>query len=536
MSLAPLHRRSIRRLLFAYGVNQLGDWAGELALAVVVFALTRSVAAVAVTWIAHRAVLALAAPLLAGWLERRLGLRVLPALYVVQAAVFAGLVAGSSAGLVAILPLVALDGLLSPAARAMARAALVAQARPIDLLRETNALVNLVFTLNGVLAPVLGGVLIAAVGPQAALATNAASFLVAAVAVTRVAMPRATGHRQPGGRHLRDALAYVRASPTLARLLAGDAIVMLFISAFSPVEVAFITGTLGQSNAALGAVMAAWGAGMVAGGAAAARLRDVALPNLLGVATFALAISCLGVAASTSLGTVLAWSIVGGMGNGAYGMTLITAIQQRTADAYQVRVGALYETVAGVAPGLGFVLGGVVAATTSARAVYLLAGIGLLATPAWAAAALRTADGRGFVTVSLRPGRPGRAVARRPRGVEERVDVVRAVVAASVDEERWRAGDPALVGARHVLADARGVLAPAKLARHAVGVEPELGGVVLEVLRAQLALMVEEDVVHVPEATLRGGGLRGLRGELRVRMHVVERKVAPDVPHVVVER
>ena len=86
MPLAPLRVRSLRRLLFAYGVNQLGDWAGELALAVVVFAATGSAAAVAATWVAHRALLALAAPLLVARIESRVGLRVLPLIYLAQAA------------------------------------------------------------------------------------------------------------------------------------------------------------------------------------------------------------------------------------------------------------------------------------------------------------------------------------------------------------------------------------------------------------------------------------------------------------------
>ena len=92
------------------------------------------------------------------------------------------------------------------------------------------------------------------------------------------------------------------------------------------------------------------------------------------------------------MGAVLAWPIVGGLGNGAYGVTFLTVVQERTADAYQARVGALYETMASVAPGLGFVLGGAVAATMSPRIVYLLAGAGALTALAWATAALRNAD------------------------------------------------------------------------------------------------------------------------------------------------
>ena len=41
--------------------------------------------------------------------------------------------------------------------------------------------------------------------------------------------------------------------------------------------------------------------------------------------------------------------------------------------------------------------------------------------------------------------------------------------------------------------------------------------------------------MHIPELALGRGRLRGLGGELRVGMHVIEREVAPDVAKVVVE-
>jgi hypothetical protein len=59
---------------------------------------------------------------------------------------------------------------------------------------------------------------------------------------------------------------------------------------------------------------------------------------------------------------------------------------------HQACVNALYETIGSVAPGLGFAVGGALAALASPRAVYLVAGLGALAVVAAATAALRTAD------------------------------------------------------------------------------------------------------------------------------------------------
>ena len=52
------------RLLGASAVSQLGDWAAEVALAVLIYDLTARPEAVAVTWLVHRCLFAIAAPLL----------------------------------------------------------------------------------------------------------------------------------------------------------------------------------------------------------------------------------------------------------------------------------------------------------------------------------------------------------------------------------------------------------------------------------------------------------------------------------------
>jgi hypothetical protein len=391
MHLAPLRLRPVRRLLSAYAVNQLGDWTGEIALALAVYATTGSAAGVALVWVAHRVVLAPAAPVLVARLERW-GHRPLPAVYLAQCGVFAVLTVGAHAGLAVVLPLVVLDGILAPTARALARGTLIGHARPAGLLRETNALVNVVFTANGVLAPALGGLLVASAGVPAALAADAASFVLAAAVVAGID-PATDATSAPSAMvHLRAALAHVRGNALLARLIAADAASMLLLAALTPVEVAFVLETLGETEEAFGTMLACWGAGMVLGGAAAAALPRLPIQVVLAAATLALAMSCLGIGTAAGLTQVLTWSVVGGAGNGAYGMAFVTAVQERTAEAFQTCVSGLCETVASVVPGLGFVAGGLLAALASPRAVYLVAGAGALAVLGWAATALRAAD------------------------------------------------------------------------------------------------------------------------------------------------
>src|SRR5436189_6204560 len=126
------------------------------------------------------------------------------------------------------------------------------------------------------------------------------------------------------------------------------------------------------------------------------------------------------------------------------------------------------------------------------------------------------------------PPAPTRDAHRR----REAVDVVGAVVAPAVDEERRRAGDAAEVGAVDVVGDLRGADARTKVVCELLDVEPELLRVPDQVIRLQGVLVPEQQVVHLPERALRGCGLRCFGGELRVRMHVVQRKMAPYVADV----
>jgi Transmembrane secretion effector len=397
MSRAPLRLPAFRRLLFAYGVGQLGDWAGEVALAVAVLAITGSPAAVAATWVVHRCLFGLLTPALVARLEHRSFGRLVPGLLLAEAAIFLVLAAAvtGGAGLALILPLVALDGVLSPATRALARTALVRVTAPADLLREGNALVNTVFTVNGVLAPALGGVMVALLTPAAVLAVDAASFVLAAAALARCRLPRVgvePAAHEPGFARVREALGYVRRRAVLRGLLGGEVVMTAFLAAIVPVEVVFVTETLGGSEAAFGAVLTSWGLGMVLGGVAGARVPHVPVPAILLVGGVAQAVGCLGMGLSGTLTAVLIWSAVGGLGNGLYSLAHLTAVQERTGDAFQARVNALYEAVMCVGPGVGFALGGALAALLSPRAVYVVAAAGCGVVLLWAAARLRHAD------------------------------------------------------------------------------------------------------------------------------------------------
>lgn len=212
--------------------------------------------------------------------------------------------------------------------------------------------------------------------------SNVASFLVAAVAAGGLCLPAAA-------RAKRAAPAPVVALRPVRRLLAASAAFDFFIAAVTPVEAAFVIHTLGGTEGDLGVVLAAWGAGMVLSGMLGGRAMKAGLLPALAVTAALQATAMLGMGLSGSVATVVAFSLVGGLGNGIYCLAVITALQERTPASLQSRLNAAWEATMAVAPGLGFALGAIVAATGSVRAVYLIAGAGGLAVVALAAAAER---------------------------------------------------------------------------------------------------------------------------------------------------
>jgi MFS family permease len=389
-ALRPLRLPAFRRLAVVRFVDELGDWLGEIALAVLVFDQTGSPMATAALFLAFQFAPALATPPLVARLES-LHTRVsLPALNVVQGAAFAALaVLSTDFSLPPVIALAALAGALAVSGRALTRAAAATMLAPRGLLREGNALLNLGFTTGAAAGPALAGVVVATAGPRTALFADAASFgAVALLLATASGLPRARAEAAGWMTRLRVGLSYVRAHRQLRLLLAAQAMAFLFFAIVIPIEVVFAKRTLGAGDAGYGALLASWGAGMVIGGLAFAVLRRAPLRVLLAAGTLAVGCAYLVTGAAPTLLVACMASAVGGTGNGIQWVALMTAVQQLTRADFQARVISLLESLAAAMPGLGFVIGGAVAAIFNPRTSYAVAGAGVLAVLAVAGVAL----------------------------------------------------------------------------------------------------------------------------------------------------
>jgi MFS family permease len=368
----------------------MGDWLGVIALSVLVFELTDSAMATALLFIGTGFLPALLTPFFVARLERPPPRFVLPAIYAAEAAAFGALaLLAGHFSLAAVVVVAALDGALALTAKTLTRAVTAAMLEPEGELRAGNAVLNIAFTGGAAVGPALAGAAVAAFGVQSALLLDAASFyLIGWILLTARPLPQA--EPEPG--RLRDqvraGLGYIRRNLTLRRLLAAQAGALVFFSVVIPIEVIYAKETLGTGDAGYGLLLGSWGVGMVLGSVLFATLRRASLPVLLFFSTVAIGAGYLGMAGAQVLAVACAASVLGGTGNGVQWVAVISAVQELTTPTMQARVIGTLESVASAAPGLGYVLGGLIATQWSPRAAFLVAGAGVMAIVAVSAVVL----------------------------------------------------------------------------------------------------------------------------------------------------
>ena len=396
-SLRPLGLPGFRQLASAYTVNELGNWVGEIALAVLVYDETGSPLATAGLFLG----IVFAPSLIGQGVSARLEVigtrRVLPALYLGEAIVFVALAATTdNFSLALVIALAVVDGTLAIAARTFTRASAAAVLTPSGQLREGNAIINVGFTIAGAAGPAIAGVVVALLGVQTALLLDAASFvIVAAVLAATTSLPQVRGEAEPWVSRLREGLAYVRGRNVLMRLLSMQALAFIFFTLVLPIEIVYAKETLDAGDSGYGALLSSWGAGMVVGSLVfVAMSRRISLQAQLVASTALIGSAYLGMAAAGTLAVACAAGVVGGVGNGVQWVALMSAVQELTAARYQARVVGLLESIGRVMPGVGFLLGGVIAQLLNPRASFVAAGVGALTVLAVAVPLLRRVDWR----------------------------------------------------------------------------------------------------------------------------------------------
>jgi MFS family permease len=370
----------LRRITAAYTINELGNSLGAVAIAVAVYDHTHSAAATAALFISIYFLPALLATLVVAWLESFARRGIQAALYCVQAATTGGLAAlVLHPVLVPILALAAIDGLAALASRALLRAVVSQQAGDDEARRRANSRLNIGWAATSALGPAIGGAMTGLLGPSIVLVIDVATFVVTASLMLDVPTPTTDAVRGRLRAQIRTVREYIARTPALAGLLSAEAVALVFFASAVPVEVVLVKATLHSTDAGYGAVVAAWGAGMFAGSGIFALAKKRPLSLLLTVSTLAVAVGYLGMGASNALWVASVFSFCGGTGNGVQWIALITSVQERTARELQGRVMGVLESTAALCLGVGFSLGGAVAAIFNPRVTFLMAGAAAVA-------------------------------------------------------------------------------------------------------------------------------------------------------------
>jgi MFS family permease len=379
------HASSLRLLLLASFGSGVGTWLAIVALNVDVLDRTGSgawLAALNIAAILPAAFLGLLGGPLVDRLSRK-GLMVGSDL--VRLGVFAALPFVSSGEGIVLLALVAGVG------DAFFRPAVLAGLPNLvedEELADANFALQTVQWVTTALGPLLGGVLVAASGPDLAYAVNAASFAVSALLLARIPGRLLQSGRSLSRGHLRDLLegfALVRSSGPLLLVFVVWTIALVANGGINVSEVVLAKETLDGGAFGYGLMWAASGIGLVVGGSLYARAAARRPPAQLYPASIALFAAAVGVAAvAPSIWVAAAAMVVCGVGNGAAVVANVTFVQRGAPDRLRGRAFTVIMSVNYLCLGAAMVVTGPLTDRVGARWIWggcalLLVGAALVA-------------------------------------------------------------------------------------------------------------------------------------------------------------
>lgn len=408
--LSALRRNpTFARVWLAQAVSALGDWIYSITAVTVVAQSGRGAGAIALLLALQLGpaalVGALGGPLVDRWSRRTLMI----AGDLVRAAAVASLVVVPGDPAIAHLCVVAVclggfGALFAPSLQAS-----LPNLLPPQQLLAANAVLSSTFTFAVTAGPLIGGIVVAQLGPRPGFALNAASFAVSAVLILAARMPRqaASGERLSPLRDLREGLRHIASSPLTRSLLLVLGLVMLAAAFKAPLEPMFVLETLAERPEALGLVGAAWGLGMLVGAVLTpAAARRWPRQALISVAIGLVGAVILAASQLEVVGGVLVLWLAGGAANAVGTIAHETLLQETTPDGLRGRVLAASDAILDGAFLFGALAGGMLGAVIGIRPALAACGVILLAAAALSHALL----GSGARAPVLQPALESRSV------------------------------------------------------------------------------------------------------------------------------
>lgn len=367
--------QSFRLLALATVGSAFGTWLAFVALTIDVYDRTGSAVWVSALLIADflpAILIGIAASSLVDRLPRR---RLMIASDLARVAIFAALpFAGSAAAIVA---LAAAAGFATGFFRPALYAGLP-NLLPDEDLPHANSLLQTIENVAWAVGPVLGGLLVAATGPDAAYWINAVTFLVSAALLAGIPdrlLQQAQAVGRGYWRDLADGFALVKNSRALLTVLAAWNVVMLATAGANVAEVVLAKETFDAGDFGYGLLVGVTGVGLALGSLlAGAQLEHRALATVYGTSIGLVAVGMVGAAAAPNVWIAAVSVAVAGAGNGAAVVCNALLVQRGAPDELRGRAFTLLMSSNYVVLGIGMIAAGPLTNELGARTVWAVAG------------------------------------------------------------------------------------------------------------------------------------------------------------------
>jgi MFS family permease len=367
--------QSFRLLALATLGSAVGTWLAFVALTIDVYDRTGSAVWVSALLIADflpAILIGLAAAALVDRLPRR---RLMIASDLVRVGIFAALPFANGPG--AIVGLAAVAGFATGFFRPALYAGLP-NLLPDEDLPHANSLLQTIENLAWALGPVIGGVLVAATGPEAAYWINSVTFLISAALLAGIPdrlLQAAPAVGRGYWQDLADGYRLVRNSRALLTVLTAWNVIMLASAGVNVAEVVLAKEAFGAGDFGYGLLVGATGVGLAMGSLVAGSLLEHrAIGTVYATSIALVALGMVGAAASPNVWVASVCVIVLGTGNGAAVVCNALLVQRGAPDEFRGRAFTLLMSSNYVVLGIGMVIAGPLTDAIGPRSVWALAG------------------------------------------------------------------------------------------------------------------------------------------------------------------
>ena len=364
------------RLYGGLAASMLGDSVMLLVLSIWVKTLTGSNALAGLTFV-FMVVPSLVAPLLGVLVDRVRRRPMLVAGNLASALVVLPLVLVRDAGDVWIIWLVAFGYGISFVVLPAALNGLLKELMPDELLVEANAAVQTTKESYRLFGPLLGAALFAWLGGWSVALVDAASFVVAALAIGSIRVEEEVPARseEPVLRQVGAGVRHLVADRVLGHTLVGVALTMLVIG-FTESTIYALLDAYDRPATYAGVFVTAMGVGAIAAGVVASRFvrRAGEVTSIVaGLVLFAVAVG--GIAAAPSMEVVLLFAAVSGAGLPLMIIGYLTLLQRRTPQPIMGRASTAAEVMMATPQAVSLALGSLLVVVWDYRLIFAVVGV-----------------------------------------------------------------------------------------------------------------------------------------------------------------